>query len=295
MRMLRRQRRLSVLRSVLRLALFLVTSASAGSTPTHARTFRDCADCPLMRLLPAGRFLMGSPQEEVGHEPSEGPRHEVTIGRPFAIGIYDVTRAQFAVFARDTGFRADSKCDWRSPKLRGQPIRQGDNDPVVCVSWSDAQAYMTWLSSRTGHSYRLPSEAEWEYAARAGSRTPRPWSGTDARAFANYGSDQCCAAFSAGHDQWLYTSPVGSFPANAFGLYDMLGDVWQRTEDCGHDNYSGAPRDGSAWVTGGDCSKRVVRGGGWFVSVDQLRSAVRASDPATFRINDIGFRVVRSR
>jgi formylglycine-generating enzyme required for sulfatase activity len=246
-------------------------------------------------VLPAGRFTMGSPVQEVGRQAGKGPPHEVTIARPFAIGVYDVTRGEFAAFARETGYSSDPKCDWRSPTVRGQPISQSDNDPVVCMSSSDAQAYAKWLSAKSGHSYRLPSEAEWEYAARAGSRTPRPWGSANARDFANYGSDQCCAAFAAARDRWLYTSPVGSFRPNAFRLYDMLGNVWQRTEDCGHENYSEAPRDGSAWERGGDCDIRMIRGGAWFSSLDQLRSAVRAADPAEFRKSDIGFRVVRSR
>jgi len=281
----------------LRLLLFVLAAALtlAGSANAKEPTFRDCRGCPLMLSVPAGNFVMGSPNGEAGRQAAEGPRHGVAIVHPFAIGVDDVTRAQFAVFARDTAYAGDPKCDWRSPKARGRPIDQTDDDPVVCVSWSDAQAYAKWLSSKTGHAYRLPSEAEWEYAARAGSRTTRPWGQAGARDFANYGSDQCCAPFAAGRDRWLYTSPAGSFPPNAFGLYDMLGNVWQRTEDCGHADYSGAPRDGSAWVTGGDCTTRIVRGGGWFVSLDQLRSAARAADPAEFRKNDIGFRVVRSR
>jgi formylglycine-generating enzyme required for sulfatase activity len=278
----------------LRLLAPLLAGSVAGAAAASP-VFRDCADCPLMRVLPAGTFTMGSPDREGGRDSAEGPQHEVPIAQPIAIGVYDVTRRQFAVFARDTGYSSDPKCDWRSPTARGQPINQTENDPVVCVSWSDAQAYAKWLSSRTGHAYRLPSEAEWEYAARAGSTAARPWGDGDARDYANYGSDECCAPFAAGRDRWLYTSPVGALRPNAFGLYDMLGNVWQRTEDCGHASYSGAPRDGSAWVTGGDCTTRVVRGGAWFSSLDQLRSAARAADPADFRKNDIGFRVVRSR
>lgn len=237
---------------------------------------------------------MGSPKGEPGRQTSEDSPHQVVIARPFAIGVYDVTRGQFAVFARETGYVEDSKCDWRSPAPRGHPLNQTDNDPVVCVSFDDAEAYVRWLSSKARHAYRLPTEAEWEYAARAGSSTTRPWGKGNARDFANYGTDQCCAAFASGHDRWLYTSPVGSFRPNAFGLYDMLGNVWQRIEDCGHDNYSGAPTDGSAWLTGGDCSTRIVRGGAWLASLDLLRSAVRAADPADFRKSDIGFRVVRN-
>lgn len=280
---------------IFRLPVILATIALANSAPVTGTSFRDCADCPLMRVLPAGRFMMGSSQSEEDYDPSEAPQHEVTIRHSFAIGIYDVTRAQFASFVRATAYASDPKCDWRSPKARGQPINQGDRDPVVCVSWNDARAYARWLSARTGHLYRLPSESEWEYAARAGSKAARPWEKASARELANYGSDQCCAAFVGGRDRWLYTSPVGSFPPNAFGLYDMLGDVWQRTEDCGHENYSNSPEDGSAWVSGGDCSKRIVRGGAWLVSLDQLRVTARASDPAGFRISDIGFRLVRER
>ena len=272
----------------------LLLAAALGAPAQGKSVFRDCKDCPLMRVLPAGGFIMGSPEREAGRGSAEGPRHRVVIPRPFAIGLYDVTRAQFAVFARETGYAGDPKCDWRSPRVRGQPMDQSNMDPVVCVSWSDAEAYAKWLSSKARHTYRLPSEAEWEYAARAGSRSATPWGNGDAREFANYGSEQCCAAFASGRDRWLYTSPVGSFRPNRFGLYDMLGNVWQRTEDCGHANYSGAPRDGSAWLSGGDCTTRVVRGGAWFSSFDQLRSAVRAADPADFRKNDIGFRVARS-
>jgi sulfatase modifying factor 1 len=280
--------------AALRTALFLVSVAVAVATPADARSFRDCAGCPLMRALRAGIFLMGSPEQESGRDATEGPRHEVSFPHVFAIGVYDVTRAQFAIFARETGFQSDPKCDWRSPKIRGERMTQDDSDPVVCVSFADAEAYAEWLSAKAGHSYRLPSEAEWEYAARAGSESIRPWGSANARDFANYGSDQCCAAFAAGRDRWLYTSPIGSLRPNAFGLYDMLGNVWQRTEDCGHEDYSRAPRDGSAWVTSGDCTTRIVRGGAWFVSIDQLRSAARAADPADFRKNDIGFRIARS-
>lgn len=248
-----------------------------------------------MRVLPAGTFVMGSPASEAGRQPSEGPRHRVKIGQPFAIGIYDVTRKEFGAFARQAGYwTADASCDWRSPKVRGQPINQTPDDPVVCVSWSDADAYARWLSAKTGRHYRLPSEAEWEYAARAGSSSIRPWRSESSRHFANYGTDECCSPAASGRDRWLYTSPVGSFRPNAFGLYDMLGNVWQRTEDCGHADYAGASRDGSAWLKGGDCSTRMVRGGAWFSPPEELRSAARAADPANLRKSDIGFRVVRS-
>lgn len=280
--------------------LVLVASLPAASGPAPARgepgrAFRDCSDCPLMRVIPSGSFVMGSPPGEAGRQPEEGPQHAVTIARPFALAAYDVTRAEFARFAADTGYRPEQpRCDWRDPKARGQPLNQSPNDPVVCVSWDDARAYAAWLSRKSGKAYRLPSEAEWEYAARAGTVSARPWGEAPSREFANYGAETCCGPLAAGRDRWATTSPVGAFPPNRFGLYDMLGNVWQRTEDCAHDDYRGAPADGSAWTTGGDCSRRMVRGGGWFHPPDLLRSAARAADPKDFRVNDIGFRVARS-
>ena len=272
----------------------LLAGADARVSDRPLGTFRDCSDCPLMRVIPAGSFVMGSPPTEAGRLPAEGPQHKVALGRPFAMGVYDVTRTEFARFVAATGYRNDdARCDWRDPKVRGRRLDQTANDPVVCVSWADATAYARWLTLKTGKSYRLPSEGEWEYAARAGTRGARPWGDAPSRNFANYGAETCCAPFAAGRDRWLYTSPVGSFPPNAFGLRDMLGNVWQRTEDCAHDDYSGAPSDGAPW-TGGDCSHRMVRGSGWFHPPDLLRSAARAADPADFRVNDIGFRVARS-
>lgn len=276
-------------------AALAILASLSSSLSAATKAFRDCAECPLMVVVPAGSFVMGSPDSEPGHQPAESPQHRVTIKRAFAIGAYDVTRREFEAFARDRGYKTDqTPCDWMSPKVRGAPINQSEIDPVVCVSWSDAHAYAGWLSRKSGHQYRLPSEAEWEYAARAGSTGPRSWRESNSRSFANYGSDQCCSAYAAGRDRWLFTSPVGSFPPNAFGLYDMLGNVWQRTEDCGHENFSGAPVDGSAWTKGGDCATRIVRGGAWFSPLSELRLASRAADPADFRKNDIGFRVVRA-
>jgi formylglycine-generating enzyme required for sulfatase activity len=281
-------------RTILKLTVLLF--AIALSHPAAAKSsFRDCPDCPLMRIIPAGRFLMGSPDREPGRQAAEGPQHEVRFGRSFAIGVYDVTRREFSAFVRATGYQTnDRTCDWRAPKTRGHDLDQHDDEPVVCVSWSDADAFVDWLSKKARHRYRLPSEAEWEYAARAGTSSIRPWAGRDSRDFANYGSDQCCAPMTSGRDRWLYTSPVGSFLPDAFGLYDMLGNVWQRTEDCGHEDYTGAPANGSAWIKGGDCTTRILRGGAWFDPLDQLRVAARAADPADFRKNDIGFRVARS-
>ena len=276
----------------------VLAATASGISSTHAagvsRVFHDCSDCPAMIALAPGRFLMGSPPQEAGRSEAEGPVHEVVIQHGFAIGQFDVTLAEFRIFARATRYQTDDqKCDWRAPKFKGVPLQQAANEPVVCVNWHDAQAYVAWLGARTGKPYRLPSEAEWEYAARAGSTTSRPWGDTLGRDDANYGTDACCGAFASGRDRWLYTSPVGAFAPNRFGLHDVLGNVWQWTQDCGSESYAGAPIDGSARLSG-DCDYRMVRGGAWFQAPESLRSASRAADRADFRISDIGFRVARS-
>lgn len=274
-------------------AVMLALSCPAAMAEI-TRAFRDCANCALMVPVRPAPFEMGSPKNEPGHSDAESPLHRVVISHAFAISKFDITLAEFAKFADETGFDPnDPKCDWRAPKVRGALMNQTSDDPVVCVNWADAQAYVTWLRRKTGKEYRLPSEAEWEFAARAASAAARPWGGRLTRDNANYGSDACCGPFAAGGDKWLYTSPVGSFPPNAFGLYDMIGNVWQWVEDCGHDNYAGVPIDGSAWITG-DCSTHIVRGGAWFQGPESARSASRASDKADFRIGDIGFRIART-
>lgn len=274
-------------------AAILALLFTIGSTAEASQEFRDCPDCPELVVIPAGHFTMGARKNEPGGSPAELPAHLVTIHAPFAIGKFDVTRAQFAKFAAATRYKPYAKCDWQAPRAHGQPMNQSDLDPVVCVSWSDATAYAAWLSETTGKRYGLPSEAEWEYAARAGSSTVRPWGDGIARNDANYGAVICCAAAAEGKDRWLYTSPAGAFPANAFGLYDMLGNVWQWAQDCSHLDFSGAPSDGTAWMSG-DCSGHMVRGGAWFQAPDSVRSAARAADKADFRIGDIGFRIARS-
>lgn len=254
-------------------------------TIASAKTIRDCRDCPAMVVVPAGSFLMGSPDSEKGRAAGEGPQHKVTIAQSFAIGEFDVTRVQYAEFVSSTGRKIDSpKCDWADPKARGEDMRQKDNEPAVCVSWNDTKAYAAWLSTRTGHRYRLPSEAEWEYAARAGTVTARPWSNGSLRDDANIGSDPCCGPATGDRDVWRFTSPVGSFPPNAFGLYDMIGNVWQWTEDCAYRYADPAQKD---------CSRHIIRGGAWFHPPNFARSAARTADLTDFRVVDIGFRVAR--
>lgn len=232
--------------------------------------FRDCEACPKMVVVPPGSFVMGSPEWEEGRYGDEGPRHEVTIGYPFAVGIYEVTFAEWdaCVSAGGCVYRPDDQ-GW------GRGSR-----PAINASWEDAQAYVEWLSGQTGQEYRLLSEAEWEYAARAGTRTETYWSDRQCR-YANgadldlalrlreLGGERDPGVASCLDGYWM-PAPVGSFEPNAFGLYDVLGNVLEWTEDCWHEDYTGAPADGSPW-TSGDCNARVLRGGSWFYLPVQVR------------------------
>ena len=220
-------------------------------------SFRECAkDCPEMIVIPAGAFTMGSPATEQGRFDNEGPQHMVTIAKPFAVSKFDVTFADWDACVSVGG----------CPQVTDTGLGR-DTKPVINVSWDDAQQYVAWLSKMTGQPYRLLTEAEWEYAARAGTTTAYYWGDEIGKGNAN-----CNGCGSQWDNQ--QTSPVGSFAANQFGLYDMAGNVWQWVQDCYHDNYNGAPTDGSAW-TSGDCSRRVVRGGSWYNIPRVLRSAYR--------------------
>jgi formylglycine-generating enzyme required for sulfatase activity len=239
-------------------------------------SFRECAkDCPEMIVIPAGGFTMGSPTTEQDRNGNEDPQHKVTIAKPFAVSKFDVTFADWDACvsvggcpkATDSGFGRDIK-------------------PVVNVGWDDAQTYVAWLSKMTGQSYRLLTEAEWEYAARAGTTTTYYWGDDIGKGNAN-----CNVCGSQWDNQ--QTSPVGSFAANPFGLYDMAGNVFQWVQDCNHGNYDEAPIDGSAW-TSGDCSSRVVRGGSWSNDPRYLRSAFRFWFPPGLRLGSLGFRVGRT-
>lgn len=311
-------------------ALFLSNRAHAAAPVAQAAgSFRDCPDCPEMVAIPAGSFTMGSsPQEKIwaaAHGSSasavadEAPQHTVKL-KSFALGKYAVTRGEYAAFVRATGYPAGDGCgqvsttwtkhpdlDWQHP---GFP--QTDRDPVVCVSWQDAQAYILWLNRRlqSGASgaasgdgpYHLPSEAEWEYAARAGT-TSKFWWGDDAggadthawyRNNTGNGSQAGAAADVSLHNLPDHgTRPVGTRPANPFGLYDMAGDVWQWTEDCYAGSYAGAPADGAAVEAGGTCM-RVDRGSSWLFPAWLLRSATRERNPPDFRDFIMGFRVAKT-
>ena len=239
--------------------------------------FHECAkDCPEMIVIPAGAFTMGSPATERGRFDNEGPQQMVTIAKPFAVSKFDVTFADWDACvsvgacprATDSGFGRDPK-------------------PVINVGWDDAQTYVAWLSKMTGQPYRLLTEAEWEYAARAGTTTAYYWGDHIGQGNAN------CKGCGSQWDGKQQTSPVGSFAANRFGLYDVAGNVWQWVQDCYHPDYNGAPAEGSAW-TSGDCSYRVVRGGSWFNLPRGHRTAFRLGRATVTRNNGIGFRVGRT-
>ena len=245
-----------------------------GSKP--GTDFKECASgCPEMIVIPAGKFIMGSPENELDRNASEGPPHEVTIANPFALSKFEVTFEEWDACV------AAAAC----PRV---PDRWGrERMPVINVSWVDAKQYVSWLSQLTGKEYRLPTEAEWEYAARAGVNTRYSWG--DDLGMGNANCDGCGS-------QWdlQQAAPVGSFKPNRAGLYDMHGNVWEWVEDSWHENYDVAPTDGSAWVRGGDPSFRVVRGGSWRNESELVRAAVRFRRNANVRFDTLGFRVART-
>ena len=294
-------------------------TVSQGDSPTVRRIglskllragsrFRDCPECPEMAVVPAGSFLMGSPDTEVGRLSHEGPVHRVTIRSPFAVGVHEVTFAEWDACASSGG------CQGLRPSDNGWGRGQR---PVINVSWDDAKSYVQWLSSRTSERYRLLSESEWEYMARAETRTARWWgegesvqcshaNGTDAELppdcigilgeFIQCGRDAASEGFSwmvGCSDGHSHTASVGSFRANAWGLYDVLGNVFEWTEDCWNGNRRSGPSDGSAYEHG-DCNLRVLRGGAWGSKPRYLRSASRSRSTTSERNSDVGFRVART-
>lgn len=285
--------------------------ATTASFPPGT-VFRDCPDiCPQMVAVPAGTFRMGSPAEDAERHGDEIPQHTVAIRRAFAISKYPVTRAEYARFASETGRTDDdSSCftltkDGRfieTPKAgwRETGFPQTSQDPVVCMSWDDADSYANWLSRRTGRPYRLPSESEWEYAARAGAGAAHPGPASQICRLLNGGDADYHAKFpgdpkfdGACRDGYAYTSPVGSFQANAFGLFDMTGNVGQWVADCYNTTYDSAPTDGSAW-TSGNCAMRVTRGGAWTDRSQGIRFARRLMDSGVGRFSSVGIRVARA-
>ncbi len=271
------------------LALLDPGSAAQSNTRRSAKpqsrvSLRDCPDCPEMMVAPAGSFTMGSPEKEPERERYEGPQHTVTFAKPFAVGKFAVTFAEWDACAAAGGcggYRPDDH-GW------GRGAR-----PVIDVSWNDARAYVAWLSRKTGQSYRLLSESEREYVTRAGTVAPFWWGQTITPDQANY--DGTANVYEGGQkgEYRQKTVPVKSFQPNPWGLYQVHGNVWEWVEDCWNDNYDGAPADGSAWA-GDDCSRRVLRGGSWGIDPRVLRAAFRSSYFPTFRDAYTGFRIAKT-
>ena len=299
------------------LALIMTIAAQAIAVPPAAlnitaplniqeRQFVECTGCPQMVAVPAGRFLMGSPKTEAGRFDSEGPQHLVGI-KAFALAQGPVTSAQFLAFLEDTNYQPKPcnpllSLSWHSPG-RGLAYPPSENEPplwpAVCLDHKDALAYIAWLNKKVKAArpalatragpYRLPSEAEWEYAARAGTKTARWWGDEIGSANAN-----CNGCGSVWDNRVL--APVNAFAENPFGLQGMLGNSWEWTQDCWHDDYVGAPVDGSAWPAQ-DCARHVIRGGSWDNVPIFVRSAARAAASANGGEYDYsslsGFRIAR--
>jgi formylglycine-generating enzyme required for sulfatase activity/uncharacterized caspase-like protein len=283
-----------------------------GLKPKDA--FKECPNCPEMVVVAAGEFVMGSSKEDIDNglaAANEAPQHKVAVKERIAVGRFEVTRDQYAAFVNATGYKGSGRCftfEQNLPKERENRsflmpgYAQDGNHPAVCVSWNDAQAYADWLSRTTGRSYRLPSEAEYEYAARAGSSARFAFTDdpADLCRYAN-GADQSAktaglpedAPYMACRDGYAFTAPVGSFAANAFGLHDLIGNVWEWTADCFADDYASAGTDSAARSLA-SCQARTVRGGDWFSAASSLRPAVRAKAGPDAHHDDIGFRVVRT-
>jgi formylglycine-generating enzyme required for sulfatase activity len=313
--------------ALLAAALAVAAGPARAQTPTRppGAEFRDCADCPPMVVVPAGSFVMGLADDDGSSTAWERPQHTVLVPS-FALGRTHVTRGQFARFVAATRYRPEPGCwhvpfphnfeghgpaaesRWRS--WRNPGWQQTDNHPVACVSYEDAVAYTAWLAARTGKPYRLPSEAEWEYAARAGT-TGRRWWGdglpcrfeniadltwADAHGFRERDPEQVALC----RDGYPYTSPAGRFRANPFGLHDMMGNAAHWVADCAHDSYAGAPTDGSAWMEGGPvalsggCGSRVVRGHDWGSRPQEMAVAARGGIDPERRNVYTGFRVART-
>jgi formylglycine-generating enzyme required for sulfatase activity len=264
-------------------------------------SFKECSDCPEMVLIPAGEFMMGSPKSEPERYAQEGPQHRAKIGHPFALGKLKVTREQFDAFVRETSYSIGDSCytiesgqveERAGRSFRNPGFVQENNHPAVCVNWDDAKAYVAWLAKKTGKNYRLPSESEWEYAARAGTTTPFWWGTTITTEQANYDGSTTYDGGSKGENREK-TVGADDFKPNAWGLYQVHGNAFEWVEDCWNENYTNAPTDGSAMVAD-NCIRRVRRAGAWNYPASTLRSAYRDSRPASTRGSNLSLRVART-
>jgi len=258
------------------------------------KKFRDCEQCPSMVVVSAGKFTMGTPASEPKSEDRERPQHDVTISRSFAIGVFEITFDEWDACVAANG------CNNYLP----DDEQWGRNQrPVIHVNWHDANAYVNWLRQVSGEDYRLPSEAEWEFAARGGTVTAYSF-GDDEDSLCSF-ANAADASLNAGPDQGYLpldcddgfgaqTAPVGSFKPNPYGLYDVHGNVWEWLADCWNEAYAGAPVDGTTW-TEGNCNQRVLRSASWVdARGGSLRSGHRGRIDVPMRSNNLGFRVART-
>ena len=291
--------------------LFVANPAMAQSADPGS-TFKDCETCPDMVVIPKGKATLGSEPWEQGHLPVEGLVREVTIDYALAVSKYETTRTQFAEFITETGYEPvdNSQCfSWNYSRYLGfvewhawdsPGIYQEPTHPVICVSWQDGTAFADWLSKKTGREYRLPSTTESEYATRAGTRGPWFWGPNSFEAcdYANVADNSFRQVYKFDapfdcDDGYQNTAPVGTFKPNAWGLHDMLGNVWEWTSDCGHSAIINPPSDGSAWTGGdADCSMRTLRSGSWVTGTSQVRASAQYYFADVYHSQIAGFRVV---
>ena len=297
--------------------LFMVMAI--GTFGAHAQSagevFQDCADCPEMVVVPSGKAILGSEPWIANRKGRDGPIREVTIDYTLAVSKFEITRAQYRVFIEATGYETVHKaprigCNtWTFDRILGFVLEhtwdtpgfdQTEDHPAICLSWADASAYAAWLADTTGKPYRLLSSTEFEYATRAGTRGPWFWgpANADACTYANVADSTFRRLYDyapvfACDDGYERTAPVGSFEPNPWGLYDMLGNAWEWTDDCAHDDMSNIPTDGSAWYEedGGDCEKRSPKGGAWASGSDWVRAAAQAGDRAHYHSQLIAIRI----
>lgn len=305
------------------LVLLLVASplALAQQAPRAATPATDCPECPVLALVPPGSYRMGTAPDaaEVDRTTGETPQVDIALGKPFMIGATEVTVGEFRRFVEDSGYDPPLGCrvwsggqwvhdrdrSWRDPGFAQPPA---DQDPVVCVNWVDARAYADWLAAKSGLSYRLPSEAEWEYVARGGTAFPRFWGEEDSQElvsislacdYANVFDASAVDAYALPwpnancRDGAAGIAPVGRFKPNAFGAYDVIGNAREWLQDCFTASYKGRPQDGRAWTWQGGCGLKAVRGGSWASRPRDARAAARDAEAPGLRQSDLGFRVAR--
>jgi formylglycine-generating enzyme required for sulfatase activity len=283
--------------------------ATAAVAHSPRRTFRDCDVCPEMVELPAGEFAMGSPEDEYAHQRTDGPQRRVVIAKRFALGKLEVTVGQFESFVAEAGLKVENACSklvtgkdvWEPTEgsFRQPGFGVTEHHPAVCVSWHEAQAYATWLGRRTGRPYRLPSEAEWEYAARAGTTSTYSFGSDEAQLcdyarFADLGSPFPWRGACRNEKAAFGPLQAGSLKANRWGLFDMHGNAWEWVADCWTPDARNMPTDGTPVTRPGGCEVGVARGGGWATNPLWVRSAHRISLPAGRRLYHVGFRVALS-